>query len=379
MSIIVAILGFNVLIVIHELGHYLLAKAVGMRASKFSIGFGPALFRVHGKETVFQVALLPLGGYVQLAGMGAGQEGDLPDMLGATPDSRDYNQRPLWQRALVVSAGPVFNFVFAIVTYAALFGSSQAVAFEWKREATTMIREVSGAAEMAGLKAYDVIEAVNGDTVSSFGQLRKIVGEQGHRPLNIKVARSPDGQAPPVQRIDTEFSGLVLVWPDPPASWPRETITVKPVKTERGYLVGIVPEFARFSTNRFADAIRLGCAETWTVTATIFKTLGRWIQGKEDAQVASVVKITEIGADTVKMGSEWFLSLLAILSVNLGLLNLLPFPALDGGRLVFIGIEAIARKPVPKRFELLIHGVGMLILMSLMLIVVAREIAEKFQ
>ena len=107
--------------------------------------------------------------------------------------------------------------------------------------------------------------------------------------------------------------------------------------------------------------------------------LGRAIKGEDDAQVASVIKITEIGADTVKMGSEWFLSLLAILSVNLGLLNLLPFPALDGGRLVFIAVEAVARRPVPRQIEMVIHAVGMLLIMGLMLFIIFGEVAEKFE
>ena len=174
-----------------------------MRASKFSIGFGPSIFKFHGKETVFQLALFPVGGYVQLAGMGAAQESDVSQMITAQADPRDYGERPLWQRALVVSAGPIFNFIFAILMYAALFGSSQAIAYEWKREATPMIREVSGAAEAAGLQPLDVIESINGQDIASFGQLRKI-GEQGAGILQITVARSPDGRAPPVQRIRTE-------------------------------------------------------------------------------------------------------------------------------------------------------------------------------
>ena len=242
MSIIVAILGFNLLIIIHELGHYLLAKAVGMRASKFSIGFGPAIFRVHGKETVFQFALIPVGGYVQLAGMGGGKEGDFNEVVRMTDDPRDYDQRPLWQRALVVSAGPLFNFVFAIVTYTALFGSSQAVAFEWKREATTVVREVNGAALEAGIKPYDVIEEVNGQPVRSFAQLRNLIGEVGGKTMQVVVARSPDGSAPPMTEIKTEYDGLILIWPEPPANWPRHTLAVTPKKTDRGYLMGIVPE-----------------------------------------------------------------------------------------------------------------------------------------
>ena len=405
MAIIIAILGFNLLIIVHELGHYLLAKAVGMRASKFSIGFGPSIFRIHGKETVFQFALIPVGGYVQLAGMGAAQEGDIGHVLSTQSDPRDYDRRPLWQRALVVSAGPLFNFAFAIITYSILFGSSQAVAFEWKRKATTVVRDVSGAAEKAGVKRYDVIEKINGQTVRSFTHLRELIGKHGGQPMQVLVARSPDGQPPPFERINLEkhynqqaerlgeakvkgllgedylerHRGLVRLEPSPPSDWSRITLELTAEKTEKGFRMGIVPEVARLGADSVSSAITLGVKETWTVTATILKTLFKWAQGKEEAQVASVVKITEIGADTVKMGSEWFLSLLAILSINLGLLNLLPFPALDGGRLVFIGIEAISRRPVPKKFEMVVHAIGMVLLMTLMAVVIAREIAEKFQ
>ncbi len=380
MSIVVAIIGFSFLILIHELGHYLAARAVGMRARKFSVGFGPAIVRVETKETVFQLAAIPIGGYVQVDGLAGSNEANPYDDLGATLEnnSQPQERRPLWQRALVVSAGPAFNFGLAVLLYAGLYGSFNAVAYEWKREATTTIKEVSEPALTAGIKTHDTIESINGKRILTFKQLKRAIGENGGAPLTVVVARSPTGDTPPTRQIETEQEGLILAWPTPPVHWSRETITIIPAKTGKGHRIGVVPEFARFGSPDLAAATQLAMLETWAVTKKILITLGELFQGSEDAQVASVVKITEVGADSVKMGSEWFLSLLALLSINLGLLNLLPLPALDGGRLAFIGIEAIARKPVPPRVEVWVHGIGMLALMALMVVVMAKEIAEKF-
>lgn len=379
MSVIIAILGLSVLIVVHELGHYLVARMVGMRAKKFSVGFGPPILKVQGKETLFQIAAIPFGGYVQIAGMGGGGEGDEVDQLwGDRQPNRDYSARPLWQRASVVAAGPLFNFVFAIVVYAFLFQSSDAVAFQWKREATLMARKVSGPAEAAGLKAFDTIERIDGEAIKTFPQLKRVTGASKGAPMTVVVARGPNGEAPPMKAVETQFDGLVLYWPDPPDHWARLTFTIDPEKVERGYRIGLVPEVARFGSTGFGASLELAAAECYAVTAGIFRLIGRWAKGQEEAQLASVVKITEIGADTVEMGSEWFLGLLAILSINLGLLNLFPLPALDGGRLAFIAVELVARRPVPRKIETIIHAVGMLFLMALMVWVVAGEIAEKF-
>ncbi len=380
MSIVVAIIGFNFLILIHELGHYLAARAVGMRAKKFSVGFGPAIIRVETEETLFQFAAIPVGGYVQVEGLTGSNEtnpyDDLADELDVDLDA--LPRHALWKRALVVAAGPIFNFILAVLLYAGLFGSFNAVAYEWKREATTTIKEVSAPASSAGILAGDTIEKINGKAILTFNQLKQAIGANGDAPMTVIVARPPEGERAPARYIETEQPGLVLAWPNPPAGWTRHTIVVTPEKTPKGYRRGVVPEFARFGADGFGAATSLAVAETWAVTYKILLTLVELFEGSEDAQVASVIKITEVGADSVKMGSEWFMSLLALLSINLGLLNLLPLPALDGGRLAFIGAEAIARKPVPARIEVWIHAVGMIILMGLMIVIMAKEIAEKF-
>ena len=370
MPVLVAILGFSILIVVHELGHYLVARATGMRVLKFSVGFGPAILSVQRGGTVYQLAAFPIGGFVQVAGMGTANEDRAPG---------SYLDRPLWARAAMVAAGPLFNFGFAWLVYLYLFSTFNAVTYEWQREPTAAVRAVHGAAEAGGMLPNDIVESVNGQPIVSFSDLQKATGELGGAPMSIVVARPPDGLRPALTPFDTgKVPGLRFAVPRPADDWERVTLTIKPEETEKGYLLGVSPDFARFGAANIGVAARFATTETWTVFVAIGRTIERWIAGTEKAQVASVVKITEIGADTVRMGQEWFLNLLALLSINLGLLNLLPFPALDGGRLVFIGIEAIARRPVPRGVEMAIHAVGMLVLLGLMVVVMAGEIAEKF-
>lgn len=369
MPILIAILGFSILIVVHELGHFLVARATGMRVIKFSVGFGPAILAVQRGGTTYQIAAFPVGGFVQVAGMGPNQEDQGPG---------SYLEKPLWARAAMVSAGPLFNFGFAWLVYVYLFSSFNAVTYEWQREATAVVREVRGAAEAGGMQPWDTIEQINGERIRSFKDLQAATGKYGGEPMTIVVARPPAGERPPLTRHDTPVEDLQFALPVARDDYERVTLMVKPDETERGYLLGVSPAFGRFGATGIVASAGFATGETWAVLAAIGRTIQRWVAGTEKAQVASVVKITEIGADTVKMGQEWFLNLLALLSINLGLLNLLPFPALDGGRLVFIGIEAVARRPVPRGVEMAIHAVGMLVLLGLMVVVMAGEIAEKF-
>ncbi|MBV71901.1 MAG: hypothetical protein CMH52_11270 [Myxococcales bacterium] len=376
-SLILFIIGFNILILVHELGHFLAARFFGMKATRFSIGFGPALIRIHGKETIYQFALIPFGGYVQLEGLTRTdhrpRDGHISDR--STHALREY---PPWQRAIVMLAGPMANFLLAIVTYSFLFGSSTAVTYDWRHEGTQVIRDVSGAALAAGLKPYDSIESINGFPVRSFSELKKVVGKTAGQTLRVTIRRSPDGTPPPMQtKVDAE-TGLTLSFPRIPNEWPSHVIEMKAEKTPKGYVLGISPDVVRFGAQSWSDAIRLGCIETWAVVRGMMRIVGRWFEGTEAVQLASVVKMADTGADTLKMGLEWFISFMAILSINLGVINLFPLPALDGGRLLFVGIEAVSRKAVPPLVESVIHGIGMLLLMILMVVIVVKEIMEKF-
>ena len=371
-------LGISFLILIHELGHYLLARLVGMRASKFSIGFGPAIVKLESEETVFQIGLFPIGGYVQLSGL-TNLESDEDEPVGELFDGRDYGDRPIWQRFLVIAAGPLFNFGFAIVAYAFLFGSFNAVTYDWQRTPTLVVKNVDGPAEAAGLRPSDVILRLNDQPLRGFGHLRKLIGESDGKTIRLTIARSPDGSPPPVKESTTEVDGLLAAQPVVPASWARQTVAIQGEKTPRGIRLGIEPHVMRFGTEDWFAALKLGVMETWLVTTRICEMLVEKVKGSDEVEFASIVKITSVGADTVRMGAEWFLNLLALLSVNLGLLNLLPIPALDGGRLVFIGIEAISRQAVPKKIEAIVHGVGMLLILGFIVVVMLKEVVELFQ
>ncbi len=369
MSILIAILGFNLLVVLHELGHFLLARLTGMRVLKFSIGFGPALISAKRGDTTYQFALIPVGGFVQVAGMNSSEERD--------PDS--YHGRPIWQRALMVSAGPVANLLFAVGLYLYLFASFNALSYEGgARLPTLMVREVSGPAEKAGLRPFDSIKRINDTHVQSFQELRQATGRSQGKPLKLSVLRSPSGERPPFEykSVGESDPGLVLAIPQEGEDWKPLELEIQPLETPKGYLLGIIPDLVRFGAEDLPTAGRFAVSESYALISKFLKMLKRALEQKEEVQVASVVKITEVGADRVKMGSEWFLELLALLSLNLAFLNLLPLPALDGGRLLFLLIEAVARRPIPQRLEGLVHGIGILFLMGVMIWAVGSDLME---
>ena len=184
MSIVIAIIGLGLLVLVHEFGHYIAARLCGMHVLRFSIGFGPALLKIQTQSgMLWQIALLPLGGFVQVEGMGD-DEGDSPG---------SYKKRPLWQRAAMVAAGPMANLLFASAIYFVLFASFQASNIGGVPSLTSnVIASVEGAAEAAGIKAGDMIIAINGQKVARFLDIRKAVG--ANETLQIELVRAPEGE-----------------------------------------------------------------------------------------------------------------------------------------------------------------------------------------
>lgn len=384
MDLVITIVGLSLLVVVHELGHFLAARAVGMRVVKFSIGFGPAVVRYRGSETIYQLAAIPIGGYVQVEGLGGGSEGDefaaIVDRKSLSGNQRSYESRPLWQRTLFVAAGSTFNFVFAFALFFGLFAASAGTTIGFRKDATLVVDKVkadSGAAA-AGLMPGDVIERIDGEPVVRFSVLRRAVGESEGQPLKLTVARPPAGAEMPIEWRPYGEDGLLASVPVPPDDWPRMVIAVAPRESARGYKLGINPQVRTFGADGLGAAAVLAWNETLAVTAFIVEGIGKLFRGSDEVQLGSVVKMAQLGADQVDMGWGWFLPFLAFISVNLGLLNLLPIPGLDGGRLMFIGIEAVARRPVPPRFEIVVHAVGLLFLFGLIGFVLFRDIAEIF-
>lgn len=364
-QLLLAILGFSLLIIIHELGHFLVARWSGMTVRTFSIGFGPALVKIQGPETLYKISLFPVGGYVQVAGM-AGEK-DFSE--------GSYNRASLWKRAAMVSAGPVFNFGLAAVIYLVLFGTFNSLTYEWDRVPTTTLRAAEGPANAAGLQPGDTIVQIDDTPVRSFRDLRKAVGASDGSPMQVTVARPKDGVPDYEEKSVAQIQpGLIMRIPRAPENAEKITVQIKPRKGKKGWQLGIAPALARFGADGFGSTLKLAAIESYNTIAMTVKFVVRAFQGDPDVKVVSVVKITKLGADSIKRGWEWFFSLLAMLSINLGFLNLLPFPALDGGRLVFIFYEAIAGRPAPRKVEGLIHAVGMVMLMGLIFLVTMRDI-----
>ncbi len=366
---------------VHELGHFLVARAVGMRASKFSIGFGPPVIKVETEETTYQLCLFPIGGYVQLSGL-TKLESEQERSLGELFDEQNYSDRSVWERAAVISAGPLFNFLFAVLVYMGLFGSFSAIAYDWQRSPTLVIETVEGPAKKAGIRAGDVLLKVNGEALTGFGHFTRLVGRSGGEKIRLEVARSPDGRPPPVERSRTAIDRLMTAHYVVPSAWARQTIELAgdvETKNQVTYVrLGISPQIQSFGAGSWVDAGVLGVRETAVVTARIGTVLWNWIRGTQEAEFASIVKMTTIGADAAQRGAAYFLTLLALLSINLGLLNLLPIPALDGGRLVFVAIEAVSGRPVPRSLEAFVHAMGMLVIMAFVIILVTKEVVDLF-
>jgi regulator of sigma E protease len=322
------------LILLHEFGHYLVARLCGMRVNRFSIGFGPPIlnFRPRGSETTFQVGALPLGGFVQIAGMD-------PHEALEPNDTGSYAGKPLWQRAAVVVAGPGANYLVAAVLYAWLYG----IGFP-KPEAGTIIGDVAvGApAARAGLRPGDRVLAINGHHVSLWKQVAYSTQRSPHQSLIFQVRRD-----------DRTLE-----------------IRVKRRRDHRTHLgfVGISPK-VRLDRRSPLDCIPAGAAEA---AGDALKLLGAL--GHSASNLVGPVGILVYAKGQMKQGIRAVLQLASGLSVALCVMNFLPLPALDGGRLIFLGYEVATRRRVPARFEAIVHWVGMVLLLGLLIVVTFRDI-----
>ena len=338
----VAILGLAVLMVAHESGHYFAARKFGMRVVRFSIGFGPRIWRhkAPGSDTVFQVALIPFLAYVQIAGMNPYEE-IAPD------DAGSYTNASLWARIVTIAAGPLTNYFFAsvLIFFGLLIGGKEVA------DATSMKVVVeSGPAQVAGVVTGDRVLAVNGQDVHNWDELRKSVSAHPGEPVDIMLDRD----------------GTTL----------HETVTPGPHGDKDEGLIHVKMPI-------HIQAVGVREAATMSVIAPpIFvyenvKAIGRVISGKEKLQVNGPVGIVRETARQAKMGPGELLQFLGMLSAYLGAFNLLPFPALDGGRLLFLGAEAVSRRKPDAKLEARVHAVGLLMLLTLIVFVTYADVIAK--
>ncbi len=343
MTVVVTILAFAGLIVFHELGHFLLARLAGMKVERFSVGFGPILARRQVGETEWALSALPLGGYVKIAGM---------DPTETHEDPRAYSNKPAWARLLVIGAGPVANYLLAAVLFAIVLMMGPLVPDVSRTDIAQIMGGMPAAA--AGLERGDRVTAVDGESVDNWAELQAAINARPGQETLLLIER--DGEIIEVEIVPNE------------------------IPTEEGPIgqIGIVPFGRRTDGRPVGEALLGGVTYTWDWNARIIVALKDIITGKEKADVQGPVGIIRETNRAAGEGMVPLLILVAIISVHLALFNLLPIPALDGGRLVFLLFELLFRRPVNARVELTVHAVGFILLLGLILVVTFRDVGRIF-
>jgi regulator of sigma E protease len=338
----VAILGLAVLMIVHEGGHFVAARRFGMRVIRFSIGFGPTVWRHKSKEspTVFQVAIVPFLAYVQIAGMNPYEEAD-------PKDTGSYANASLWARIVTIAAGPLTNYFFASVLFffGLLIGGKE-VADE------TGMRVVvdSGPAKVAGVQTGDRVLAVNGQEIHSWIELKKSISNHPGESVDLTLDRA----------------GQTLRLPVTPGA-----------KGEKDEGLIHVQAPSRIEPVGFGEAAKLSIIAPPLFVYENVREIGRVIARKSKLQVSGPVGIVKETAKQARIGAGAYLQFLGMLSAYLGAFNLLPFPALDGGRLIFLGAEAVSRRKPDAKIEARVHAVGLLMLLTLIGFVTYADLITK--
>jgi regulator of sigma E protease len=345
----------TVLVFVHEFGHYIVARLFGVRVETFSIGFGPELFGWNDKKkTRWKVSWLPLGGYVKFfgdAGMASNPEKALA-RISKSEREECFHFKPVWQRALIVVAGPLINLAFAVVLYTGLLSGYGEVVFEPVVSAV----EAGSPAEAAGLQPGDRIAAVAGEPVASFDQIAPIVNYNAGKPLAFTVTRAGESRT------------LTIV--------PALVETTDPVgdKIPVGR-IGISSSEYSIRTYTLGGAVAGGFQKTGEAIALMGQGLGRILTGNfAKEELGGPIKIAEYAGEIASRGFAPYLAFMALISINLGLINLFPIPVLDGGHLVFYAIEAAKGSPLSAKTQEMAAMIGLAFVLGLLFVVTWNDL-----
>lgn len=351
-TLILFIVIFGAVVIAHEFGHFLLAKANGIHVVEFAVGMGPNLFSIQKGDTKYSLKLFPVGG----ACMFEGEDG-LADQ-NAEPGAGSFLKASVWGRISTVTAGPFFNFILAFVIAFIMVNMTDIIAI--RDPVATQVME-GGGAQAAGLRDGDVIVSLNGEKIRLYQEI-SLYMQASYRGGDLEVVYERDGKR-----------AATLLTPQ----YDQES---------GGYLLGVAN--AEFVEPKGVDVLRYAWYEMrYSVKAT-YKSLGMLLQGRVSRQdvagpVGIAVNVVGKTYETAKTygWQSVLLSMLNItlmLSVNLGILNLLPLPALDGGRLVFLLLEVVRGKPVPPEKEGMVHFVGLMFFMVLMVVIFFNDLVNIF-
>lgn len=352
----------TVVVFFHELGHFAVARWCGVDVEAFSIGFGRELMGFNDRKgTRWKLCLIPLGGYVKFSG--DENAASVPDhekvaAMSAAQRAGAFAAKPVWQRAAVVAAGPVANFILAIVIFAFIFGAFGRVV---STPLVGAVQPESAAAE-AGLQPGDLITAVNGTPIETFAELQRIVSVSAGVPLQLEIERQ--GQltgltvTPQLRELKDDFGNV-----------------------QRVGLLGVsrtVQEGDRIQkTYGPFEAVKEGVNETWFVMVRTVEYIGKVVRGREPAdQLGGPIRIAEVAGQVATLGFIPLLQLAAVLSVSIGLLNLMPVPMLDGGHLVYYAAEAVRGRPLSEKAQEFGFRIGLTLVLMLMVFATWNDLSR---
>lgn len=351
MGLISAIILLGVLVFIHEFGHFIFAKKTGVLVERFSIGFGPVITKWQRGETEYALSAIPLGGYVKMYG-------EQPDAeIDPEKEHRSFANRPIWARFLIVFAGPLFNILLAVLIYAVLFMTGT----------PRYLSAVGGIsadspAQHAGLAKGDMIKSIDGKDMRYWDQMTEYVQKRADKQLSFTVDRNGktfNVVITPKAASDKDVFG--------------EGIKVGRIGVARG---------DKFVTERSnpVKALKEGFVQTYDISKLMIVGVVKLFEKVVPADsVGGPIMIVQMAKQSAETGAMAFFAFMAVISINLGILNLLPIPVLDGGHILFLIIETIIRRPVSIRVREIANMFGISVLMGLMFFAFYNDIMRFFK
>ncbi|MGB4430461.1 MAG: RIP metalloprotease RseP [Limnochordia bacterium] len=337
-TLIAFVVVFGTAVLFHELGHFLVAKASGIRVFEFAVGFGPALASTTWRGTKYSLRVFPLGGFVKMAGMD--EPVDYAEDVPADDDPRSFQAKSLPVRLGTIAAGPFMNLVLAVLLFSLYF-----MLVTVPPMVTTV--EPNSPAEIAGLLPGDTFISINGEEVIDADQVVGKIQQAAGQEIEIVVRRQ--GSLHTIKAVPQEVGG----------------------QGRLGF--GISEAKPRYP---FLTSVRAAAVQTWRLTAQLVGDITRMITGKQQVEISGPIGIVHIVGETARHGVPQLLSLAVILNINLGLLNLLPVPVLDGGWLLILVLEAIRGKPLAPETRGIAQFIGLALLIMLMLFATFKDLAR---
>ena len=351
--------GLSVVVFFHELGHFLVARWCGVRVLTFSVGFGPEIVGFHDRYgTRWKLSWIPLGGYVKF--FGDDNAASVPDETAVTnmteaEKRQSFFYQPVARRAAIVAAGPIANFILAIVIFAVVF------TFYGRLTTTARVDAVlpDSAAAAAGLKPGDIVLAIDGRTIESFSDMQRIVSANAGRTLTFRIDR---GGAP------------MTLTATPALKQGKDGFGNNTCQAVLGVTRSMATGDMKTEHVNPLAAVWLGTKETWSIIDRTFSFIGGLFAGRECAdQLSGPIRIAQISGQVATLGFTPVLHLAAMLSVSIGLLNLFPVPLLDGGHLMFYLVEATRGRPLSAKAQEIGFRIGFAIVVMLMIFTVFND------